>query len=171
MKRVVTPTINTVRQVRFCGIGLWLIIQNRLPRARRKMSTQVWSDEEVATLLSVWGDEHIQEQLDGATRNIKVYAAIAQKLLEAGGYHHTAVQCCEKVKKLKAEYKQIKTHYNRSRRNRETCKFLPQLEAILGHRPASSLPAVLESSSNQVYGELDEDVTSSHDTLFVNGKQ
>ena len=50
------------------------------------MSTQVWSEEEVATLFSAWGDKHIREQLDGATRNINVYAAIAQRLLEAGGY-------------------------------------------------------------------------------------
>ena len=61
------------------------------------MSTQVWSDEEVATLISAWGDKRIQEQLDRATQNIKVYAAIAQRLLEANGYHRTAVQCREKV--------------------------------------------------------------------------
>ena len=60
------------------------------------MSAQVWTDEEVATLLSVWGDERIQEKLDGATRNKKVYAEIAQKLLETGGYHRTVVQCQEK---------------------------------------------------------------------------
>ena len=28
-----------------------------------------WSDAEVTALISIWGDAHIQEQLDGATRN------------------------------------------------------------------------------------------------------
>lgn len=111
-----------------------------------------WSDNEVLKLLEVWGDENIQAQLDGSTRNIKVYAAIAKTLLESGGIERTPVQCREKIKKLKAEYKQIKNHNNRSGRNRKTCKFLPQLDAILGHRPSTTPPVVLDScssSSNQ----------------------
>ena len=51
----------------------------------------------IATLFSAWGDEHIEEQLDGATRSEKVYVEITQRLRETGGYHHTPVQCCEKV--------------------------------------------------------------------------
>ena len=74
------------------------------------------------------------------------------------------MQCREKIKRLKAEYKQIKSHNNRSGQNRKTCKFLSQLDAILGHRPASTPPAVLESSSNQT-GELNEAVTSPTLTL------
>ena len=82
--------------------------------AHGKMSAQVWSDKEVAMLLSTWVDEHIQEQLNGALRNMEVYAKIVVKLLEAGGYHRSAVHCYEKIKKLKAEYEQIKSHNNRS---------------------------------------------------------
>ena len=108
-----------------------------------------WSDIEVLKLLEAWGDENIQAQLDGSTRNIKVYAAIAQRLLESGGIQRTAVKCREKIKKLKAEYKQIKNHNNRSGRNGKTCKFLPQLYAILGHRSSTTPPVVLYSSSNQ----------------------
>ena len=74
------------------------------------------------------------------------------------------------MKKFKAEYKQIKSHNNRSGRNRKTCKFLPLLEAILGYRPASSPPAVLQSSSNQT-GELDDDVTSPSLTSHDDGEQ
>ena len=60
------------------------------------MAAQVWTDEEVAALLSAWGDEHIQEQLDGATRNKKVYAELQR------GYWKqvdTIVQLCNAAKK------------------------------------------------------------------------
>ena len=40
----------------------------------------LWSEEEVTALISIWGEEEIQAQLDGATRNIKVYENIAAKL-------------------------------------------------------------------------------------------
>ena len=50
-KTLVTPIINIVRSFSVHGIGLWFLF---LSRARGKMSAQVWSDEEVATLLSTW---------------------------------------------------------------------------------------------------------------------
>ena len=84
-----------------------------------------WSDNEVVKLLEAWGDENIQAQLDGSTRNTKVYATIAKTHLESGGIQRTPVQCHEKIKKQKAEYKQIKNHNKRSGRNQKTCKFLP----------------------------------------------
>ena len=56
----------------------------------------LWSDEEVKELIAIWGEEGIQSQLDGTTR--------------------TAVQCREKLKKLKSEYRRAKDHNNRSGR-------------------------------------------------------
>ena len=38
--------------------------------ARERCS--LWTDREVTTLISIWGEEEIQRQLDGAIRNIKV---------------------------------------------------------------------------------------------------
>ena len=130
-----------------------------------------WSDNEVLKLLEAWGDENIQAQLEGSTRNIKVCAAVAQTLLESTGVQRTAVQCREKIKKLKAEYKQIKNHNNRSGRNRKTCKFLPQLDAILGHRPSTIPPVVLDSSSSNQIGQHSEGVHSPTNSIptSVNG--
>ena len=59
----------------------------------------LWSGEEVKTLIAVWGKEEIQSQLDGTTRNIKVYGRISDRLCEKG-FERTAVQCREKMKKL-----------------------------------------------------------------------
>ena len=33
----------------------------------------VWSDEEVLCLIDLWGEENIQEQLEGSKRNKHVY--------------------------------------------------------------------------------------------------
>ena len=135
------------------------------------MAMQVCSDNEVSMLLEAWGEEGIQAQLDGATQNIKVYAAIVQTLLESVGTQQTAIQCHEKMKKLKVEYKQFKNHNNRSGRNRKTCKFFPQLEAILGHRPSTTLFVLKSSSSSSQNGEHGESVHSPTNSIptFLNG--
>ena len=38
-----------------------------------------WFNEETKTLISLWGEENIQQQLDGAVRNKTIYEEIAQK--------------------------------------------------------------------------------------------
>ena len=114
----------------------------------------LWTDREVTTLIAIWGEEEIQRQLDGAIRNIKVYKKLAARLtaLEHCS-ERTAVQCREKIKKLKSEYKRAKDNNNRSGRGRTICAFYNQLDAILGCRPSStpssvigSMPATAEDS-------------------------
>ena len=96
-----------------------------------------WSVEEVQTFLCLVADEQIQRELDGATRNEKVYRQVAE-LLAAHGYHRTFQQCREKLKKLKSDYRAIKDHNGRSGSNRKNWKWFDQLDAIYGHRPANS---------------------------------
>ena len=46
-----------------------------------------WSDNEVSALITIWGDEDIQDQLDGATRNktiIEIIARSSRKVATAG---------------------------------------------------------------------------------------
>lgn len=43
-----------------------------------------WSYNEVAALIAIWGDEDIQEQLDGAARNKAIFETISKKLQESG---------------------------------------------------------------------------------------
>ncbi|KAG2470160.1 ZKSC2 protein, partial [Polypterus senegalus] len=61
-----------------------------------------WSIEEVQTFLSLVAEERIQRELDGATRNEKVFQEVA-KLLGAHGYHRIYKQCRVKLKKMKSE--------------------------------------------------------------------
>ena len=63
-----------------------------------------WEDSEVLCLLEIWGDSEIQKQFEGSTRNKKIYETISERLAERD-IQRTAVQCREKVKTLRAEYK------------------------------------------------------------------
>ena len=65
-----------------------------------------WSDE-VSALITIWGDEDIQNQLNGATRNKTIFETIAKKL-QKNGYNSDWQQCRAKIQNLKAEYKKIK---------------------------------------------------------------
>ena len=127
----------------------------------------LWSDSEVAALIAIWGEEEIQCQLDGTTRNKKVYRKIAAKLQDNDGFERTAVQCREKIKKLKSEYRRARDRNNKSGRGRTICTFFTQLDAILGCRPASAPSNVVasepgpstvqENSSRPVEDEPDQD--------------
>uniref|UniRef100_A0A8C1S3F3 Myb/SANT-like DNA-binding domain-containing protein n=1 Tax=Cyprinus carpio TaxID=7962 RepID=A0A8C1S3F3_CYPCA len=84
--------------------------------------------DEVQTFLSLVAEERIQRELDGATRNEKVFQEVAQ-LLAAHGYHRTYKQCRDKLKKLKSDYRAIKDHNGRSGANRRTWKWFDQIDA------------------------------------------
>ena len=108
-----------------------------------------WSDAEVTALISVWGDADIQEQLDGATRNRSIYEKISKKLHESG-IERDWQQCKAKIKNLKQDYKKIKDHNGVTGNGRQTCKFYDKLDAILGHRPASTPPVLLDAGSSTI---------------------
>uniref|UniRef100_A0A3Q0RPA3 Myb/SANT-like DNA-binding domain-containing protein n=1 Tax=Amphilophus citrinellus TaxID=61819 RepID=A0A3Q0RPA3_AMPCI len=114
-----------------------------------------WSNAEVQTFLCLVGDEKIQSELDGATRNERVYNEVSS-LMAAHGYERTTQQCRQKLKKLKSDYRAIKDHNGRSGANRKDWKWFHQMDAIYGHRPASngresglnSASSLLEATDN-----------------------
>ena len=104
----------------------------------------MWLDDETKTLISVWGEENVQQQLDGAVRNKTVYEQVAKKMNNYG-YKRDWVQCRNKIKNLKKEYRTVKDHNNETGRGRKTCKFFEELDEILGHRPASTPHMLLDT--------------------------
>ena len=104
----------------------------------------LWADDEVLTLIHVWGNDKIQKELDGATRNKVIFDKISEEMKKEG-YNRDWQQCKAKIKNLKGEYRAVKDHNNGSGRGRKTCKFFSELDAILGCRPASTPPVLLES--------------------------
>ena len=104
----------------------------------------IWSEEEVHALIAIWGEKEIQAQLDGATRNKKVFDKIAEQLTELG-FARTGHQCREKIKKLKSDYRRAKDSNNLTGRGRSILIYFTELDAILGCRPTSAPDCVVGS--------------------------
>ena len=119
----------------------------------------IWSDDEVRALIHVWGDGKIQEELDGAKRNKPIFVTVSKRMLEQG-YNRDWQQCRAKIKNLKGDYRAMKDHNNGTGRGRKTCKFFRELDEILGCRPASVPPVLLESCTTP---ELQPDHSDSED--------
>ena len=69
----------------------------------------LWADDEVLTLIKVWGNDKIQEELDEATRNKVIFAKISEEMKKEG-YNRDWQQCRGKIKNLKGEYRVVKDH-------------------------------------------------------------
>ena len=108
------------------------------------MAGVTWTDEEIIKLIQIWGEEEIQAQLEGCTRNMHVYEKIARELRDMG-YDRTAIQCQEKIKKLKGEYKKIKDNNDETGRKRKNWRFYEAVNEVLGCKPATCPPVVIDS--------------------------
>ena len=70
-----------------------------------KMATG-WSNNATRALLAIWGEENIQEQLDGVARNRDIYEKISNCLSEQG-FEYTWKQCRTKIKNLTQRYRKV----------------------------------------------------------------
>ena len=113
----------------------------------------IWGEAEVKVLLGVWGEEAVQQQLEGAVRNKVIYEGVAKELRKLG-YIQDWEQCRNKIKNLKKQYRTTKDHNDETGRGRKICKFYEELDDILGHRPASAPAVLLDSLSSQDETEL-----------------
>ena len=117
-----------------------------------------WSDNEVRALIAIWGESRVQEELDGAVRNQAIFSNIAKKMHEKG-FDRDWLQCRHKIKNLKKEYRQIKDHNGQTGRGRKSHKFYKELDAILGHRPATAPAVLLDTGTTSNSSSITEDNT------------
>ena len=123
------------------------------------MAAASWSDEETLKLISVWGEDAIQGMLEGCRRNKECFEKIAKEM-NAAGHQRSAEQCSSKIKKLKYEYRKIKDKHGKTGEGRKNWKFLEAVDDVLGHKPATQPPLVVESgdpdlwTQQQAEGEL-----------------
>ncbi|MGH0191754.1 UNVERIFIED_CONTAM: hypothetical protein FKN15_070813 [Acipenser sinensis] len=82
------------------------------PAPGDKPNSGPWENFEVRQLIRAWGDPGVQAQLNASLRNLRVYKHVSQ-VLKRVGIHRSPVQCREKAKKLKVEYKKWKSVANR----------------------------------------------------------
>ena len=105
----------------------------------------------------------MQKQLDGVVRNKVVYEKVAVEMGKLG-FERNWQQCRIKIKNLTHKYRKVsmvffmlckfmvlffnkvKDHNDRSGKDRITCPFFEELDAVLGTR-ASSCPVVLLESN------------------------
>lgn len=107
-----------------------------------------WKDDETLALINIWGDDVVQAQLEGCKRNKSVYEKIS-KAMKDGGYERTAEQCREKAKKLKMDYRKIKDKHRVTGTGRKTWKFLEPLDQVLGDKPTTEPPVVVDTSHTE----------------------
>ena len=128
-----------------------------------KMATTTWTDDETLKLINFWGDEVVQVLMEGCSRNRHVYERLAREL-ENAGYKRTWVQCRDKIKKLKGEYKKIKYH-NETRRERKVWKFYESIDCIIGTRPAMQPAVVIDTLGEE--GAESEKVPKGMETVTI----
>ena len=65
--------------------------------------------------------------------------------MDAAGFAKTGQQCSGKIKKLRFDYRKIKDCRGKTGRGRKEWKFFEAMDAVLGHKPATCPPVVIES--------------------------
>uniref|UniRef100_A0A1A8I8T2 Myb/SANT-like DNA-binding domain-containing protein n=1 Tax=Nothobranchius kuhntae TaxID=321403 RepID=A0A1A8I8T2_NOTKU len=122
-------------------------------------SSNPWSNKEVKIFLSLLADDRIQCELDGSVRNEKIFQGLAQAM-SAHGYERTSKQCCEKMKKIKAEYRSVKDHNSRSGAEWRHRKWFAEMDAIYGERPVSNgRESGVDTATPAYTGPQDNEVT------------
>ena len=116
-----------------------------------------WKDDEILSLINIWGDDVVQAQLEGCKRNKSVYENIGKAMKESG-YETTAEQCREKAKKLEMDYRKIKDKHRVTGTGRKW-KFLEPLDQVMGYKP-TTLPPVVDTSHESFEIEKGESYAS-----------
>ena len=81
-----------------------------------------WNNSATRALIAVWGEQNIQEQLDGVARNRVVYEKVSASLLEMG-FTFTWKQCRTKVKNLTQSYRKVSCALSDAHRTRSVFFF------------------------------------------------
>ena len=80
--------------------------------------------------------------------------------MDAAGFAKTGQQCSGKIKKLRFDYRKIKDCRGKTGRGRKEWKFFEAMDAVLGHKPATCPPVVIESGSSSLSCDLEPTVSS-----------
>ena len=104
-----------------------------------------WTDAETFKLIELWSDETIQEGLEGCKKNSQIYAKLSDQMRKAG-YERTLVQCHDKIKKLKGDYRKIKDGHKETGNNRKKSKFYEKMNEVMSAKHSVTPPLILDTS-------------------------
>uniref|UniRef100_A0A1X7TGZ1 Uncharacterized protein n=1 Tax=Amphimedon queenslandica TaxID=400682 RepID=A0A1X7TGZ1_AMPQE len=108
----------------------------------------IWCDEECHKLLQLWVEEGIQAQLEGCTRNKHTYEKISK----------------EKIKILEKDYKKVKDKNTLTGTGTTVWKFYDAVSDILGNKPATHPPVVIDTSVESVQSQVTNIMNRSKDS-------
>ena len=111
--------------------------------------TSHWTESETKALISIWGSEEVQEKLDGVVRNRNIYETISWELSKAG-INRSWKQCHDQIKNLLVKYRKTKDNNRQTGNNRHNCPYYNEIDAVMGTRPVSTPPVVLQSDTASV---------------------
>ncbi|XP_054841816.1 uncharacterized protein LOC129333901 [Eublepharis macularius] len=141
--------------------------------------TATWREREIIDLLDLWGEDKIQEALRRSHRNIDCFRKIANQMA-ARGHKRSALECRNKTKSMRLEYKRVIAHNGTSGNAPTTCAYFRELHSIL-RGDASVKPKRIARSLNLAVQESSKhpDVTPadgseelfSHDLVTVDYEQ
>lgn len=118
-----------------------------------------WKDEEIGTLIRIWSDEAIQQQLERGNNHVKgkAWKIIVQRMNEEENITCTLKQCKNKIGKLRIDYESTIKQPSGSQRETDTMPFFDELDAILGSRHSSNPPSLRDSLANDIEQTADSD--------------
>ena len=70
-----------------------------------------WTYEQTRALISIWGQEDVQRELDGVARNRIIYERMSSELRELG-VEKTWQQCRTKVKNLTFRHRKVQCKFS-----------------------------------------------------------
>ena len=105
-----------------------------------------WTESETKALISIWGSGEVQEKLDGVIRNRNVYETISQELSKVS-INRNWKQCRDRIKNLLAKYRKTKDNNRQTGNNRHNCPYYKEIDAVIGTRPVSEPPLVVQSDT------------------------
>lgn len=74
---------------------------------------------------------------------------IAKRMTEKG-YSYSGIQCSNKWKTVKREYKNTVDHNNKSGNDKKSCKFYEELNDLYGTKPSTTPSYTMESTQSSV---------------------
>ena len=114
----------------------------------------VWTNPETFKLIELWGDETVQEELEGCKKNSQIYEKISVQMRTLG-YERTLGQCREKIKELKSEYRKVRDSNNQTGNKQKKFKFYDKLNEILNDKHSISPPVILDTSAVELNDDDD----------------
>jgi len=80
-----------------------------------------------------------------AVKKIEMYSKESQDMREAG-FDRSGIQCRDKIKKLKQEYRKVRDHNNQMGNKRKTWRFYEVINSVMGDKHTSTPLVMIDTS-------------------------